>query len=122
MMSQQITMRINGEEEALRLTLGALASIEEAFGGDIESLANRLRQPRVSDIALVLHALLIGGGSALTLEALRASDIDIAEAARAIAKTFEALGRSGEAPGQDAPGKPERGARTTPQPASGAGA
>jgi hypothetical protein len=70
-------------------------------------LQARLKNPRVSDIALILHALLAGGGGALTLEALKASDLDLAEAARAIAKAFEALG------GDDAPGKSASGEAAT---------
>ncbi len=96
-------IRINGEEKTLRLTLGALADMEERFGGDLSALQARLKSPRVSDIVLVLHALLAGGGAALTLEALKASDIDLSEATRAIAKAFEALGSD------DAPGKPASG-------------
>jgi len=99
---ETVRIRINGEEKPLRLTLGALARIEDALGGDIESLKTRLQTPRVSDIVLILHALLAGGGAALTLEALKASDIDLAEAARAIANTFEALGA--EAPGKSGSG------------------
>jgi len=50
-----------------------------------------------------LHRLLMGGGSLLTLEALRASDLDITDAARAIAKTFDVLGK-GAVPGKSQAG------------------
>jgi Phage tail tube protein, GTA-gp10 len=103
--SNNVSITINGAEEKLRLTLGALADIEDAFGGDMDAIKERLTHPRVSDILFVLHALLLGGGSVLTREALRASDIDIADAARAIAATFEALGA------RAAPGKPPMGER-----------
>lgn len=102
-----ITIRINNETCPLRLTLGALADIEAAFGGDVGAMQARLKSPRVSDILLILHALLAGGGATLTMEALKASDIDIAEAARAIAQAFEALGAGDDA---EAPGKPAPGA------------
>ncbi len=99
-----VRLRINGEDRTLRLTLGALADIEERLGGgDLAALQARLKNPRVSDIALILHALIAGGGAALTLEALKASDVDPGEAARAIAKAFESLG------GEDAPGKSRSG-------------
>ncbi len=95
-----VRLRINGEEKTLRLTLGALADIEDRLGGgDLTALEARLKNPRIADIILILHALLSGGGAALTLEALKASDIDLGEAARAIAKAFETLGA------EDAPGK-----------------
>ena len=87
-----VRILINGEERTLRLTLGALADIEDAFGGDVDALKARLKRPRVGDIVLLLHALLAGGGAALTLEAIRASDVNLADAARAVARAFEALG------------------------------
>ena len=93
---------INGETHKLRLTLGALAQIEERLGGDFEALQERLKSPRVSDIIVILHALLMGGGGALSLSVLKASDLDLGDAARAIATAFEAFG-----PDQEAPGKPE---------------
>lgn len=101
MRSPDAEITINGVATPLRLTLGALATIETALGGDAETLSERLKKPRVSDILLILHALIGGGGGALTLEALKASDIDIAEAARAVAKAFSTLGEEGD----DAPGK-----------------
>lgn len=100
-----VRIRINGEEKVLRLTLGALAEIEEALGGgDFEALRQRLKKPRVSDIIMILHALLAGGGAPMAIEALKASDVDLSDASRAIAKAFEALG------GDDAPGKFSSGA------------
>lgn len=95
-----VRLTINGEEKTLRLTLGALADIEDRLGGgDLTALQARLKNPRVADIILVLHALLAGGGAALTLEALKASDLDLGEATRAIARAFESLGDD------DTPGK-----------------
>ena len=94
-----VRIKINGEEKTLRLTLGALADIEDRLGGDLASLEARLKAPRVSDIVTILHALLAGGGTALTLEALKASNIDLSEAARSIARAFEALS------GDETPGK-----------------
>ena len=100
-----VRIKINGEAKTLRLTLGALADIEEALGGgDFEALQARLKKPRVADIIMILHALLTGGGAPIALEALKASDVDLAEAARAIAKAFESLG------GDETPGKSPSGA------------
>lgn len=90
---------VNGERKRLRLTLGALAEIEDAFGGDFEALRARLKNPRVSDLLMILHALIAGGGAPLALDALKASDIDFAAAAAAVAKAFRCLS-------QEAPGKP----------------
>ncbi|NOX84076.1 MAG: gene transfer agent family protein [Alphaproteobacteria bacterium] len=91
---------INGEAMKLRLTLGALAQIEDALGGDFDALQARLKSPRISDVILILHALLTGGGAGLSLQLLKASDVDLAQAARAIAAAFQALGDDAEAPGK----------------------
>ncbi|MFQ5563876.1 MAG: gene transfer agent family protein [Parvularculaceae bacterium] len=96
-------IKINGETRPLRLTLGALADIEAAFGGDFEALKARLESPRVGDLLVILHALLKGGGAALTIEALKAADIDFAEAGAAIARAFAAFSAEQETP----PGKPQ---------------
>lgn len=105
---------INGRRHTLRLTLGALAEIETAFGGDFKALSERLKTPRVADLMLVLYALLRGGGADLTLELLKASDVDFAAAARAIGKAFrafdpahmEAPEKSGAAASRGASGSP----------------
>ncbi len=99
-----VRININGEEKTLRLTLGALADIEDHFGGDLSNLGERLKRPRICDILIILHALLSGGGAGLSLEALKASEIDLGEAARAIASAFDALGEP-EAPGKSAAGE-----------------
>lgn len=83
---------LNGERKTLRLTLGALAALEETLGeGDFASLGRRLETPRVSDLLLILQALLQGGGALVSIDALKASDLDLSEAARAIAKAFASL-------------------------------
>lgn len=97
------TININGEAYPLKLTLGALADIEAAFGGDVATMRARFQNPRVADLLSLLHALLIGGGAAMSLEALKASEIDIADAANAIAKAFKTLGP--QAGPNDMPGK-----------------
>ncbi|NWG92649.1 MAG: gene transfer agent family protein [Parvularculaceae bacterium] len=84
---------INGERKILRLTLGALAELEETLGeGDLGTLQKRLEAPRVADLLVILKALLQGGGALVTIEALKASDLDLSAAARAIAKAFASLG------------------------------
>lgn len=99
-----VRIRINGEDKTLRLTLGALADIEDRLGGgDLPALQARLKNPRVADMIVILHALLTGGGTPLAMEALKASDLDLADAASAIARAFEGLG------GDGAPGKPPSG-------------
>lgn len=85
-------LTINGDTHKLCLTLGALAEIEAAIGeGSLQLLQDKLANPSLGDVLVILHALLRGGGSALTLEALKMSDVDIPRAVRAIAGAFEAL-------------------------------
>ena len=86
------TIVINGEAKTLRLTLGALAALEENLGqGDFATLQQKLGAPRVGDLVVILQALLQGGGAIIPLDALKASDIDLSEAARAIAEAFRSL-------------------------------
>ena len=102
---------VNGEPHKLKLTLGALAKIEAAVGGgDFEALKKRLEAPRVSDLVLILHALIAGGGKDLAIEVLRTSDVDLTEASNAIAEAFKAIAAPAEAPGKpetsgDSPGE-----------------
>ena len=85
-------LTIDGEARILRLTLGALAALEENLGGgDFAALQKKLETPRVADLLVILQALLQGGGRAMSLDALKASDIDLGDAASAIAKAFSAL-------------------------------
>jgi|GEM_PF-2905824 len=100
---------IHGERHQLKLTLGALAAIEASVGGgDFESLKKRLEAPRVSDLVLILHALIAGGGKDLAIEALRASDVDLSAASAAIADAFKVIAEPPQAEHTEkaAPGKP----------------
>ena len=84
---------IDGETHILRLTLGALAEIEEKIGdGSFDALRSRLTNPRISDLLIILHALLFGGGTAMSLAAIKASDIDLEDASKAIALAFQSFG------------------------------
>lgn len=90
------TISLGGEDYPLRLTLGALASIEEHLGaGSFDALIERLKNPSANDLLFVLHALLQGGGVAVGLAALKNSGIDLGEASRAIASAFSAIGHGG---------------------------
>ncbi len=102
-MIQPVSIEINGEEKPLRLTLGALAEIEDTLGGDLGSLKRRLATPRVGDLLLILTALLRGGGASLSLETLKAAEIDLAAAADAIAKCFQGLEAPGKHPAPEPP-------------------
>ncbi len=88
-------LTIDGTPHRLCLTLGALAELESSIGkGSLTGLQERLSAPTVSDMLLILHALLRGGADGafpLTLEALKASNIDLGQAARAISSAFAIL-------------------------------
>ena len=113
-MTTQVTAEIDvdGVVRPLKLTLGALAEIEAGLGGgDLAALVERLKAPSAADILFVLHALLKGGGADVTLAALGACDIDLADAAQAIGAAFSALNGDAvdDASGQGAPGKSQAG-------------
>lgn len=83
---------VNGEAVRLRLTLGALAELEDRLGGgDFSALAQRLEKTGVRNLLILLEALSAGGGRRLTARELETADIDLAEAARAVGKAFAAL-------------------------------
>jgi hypothetical protein len=85
-------LRIDGRPVTLRLTLGALAELEAAFGcASIDDLAVRLKAGRAGDLLIVLAALVRGGGGDGDADALARADIDPVAAAQAIAKAFEGV-------------------------------
>lgn len=96
---------IGGKRKRLRLTLGALAHMEEHIGGgDTARLFERLKNPGAGDLLHLLHALLIGGGEKMALDVLTESDVDIEEAGRAIAKALRALAETRDG-AEPSPGK-----------------
>jgi hypothetical protein len=89
-----VRLLVDGAPKTLRLTLGALARIEaELCGGDLSALETRLAKPSVADLIALLAALIEGGGETISIEALRRADIDMGDAARAVAAVFAALGK-----------------------------
>lgn len=89
----EVPLMIEGEAHTLCVTIGALAEIEAAL--ELSSLADleaRLKSPTVRDVVAVLAALLRGGGHDLDEFELRARQVDLGAAARAIADAFRAAG------------------------------
>lgn len=77
----------------MRLTLGALAEIEDGLGlkslGDIAARSHSLA---TSDIAVVASALLRGGGHNISADDVMTLDADLGAIVRAIAGAFQAAG------------------------------
>jgi Phage tail tube protein, GTA-gp10 len=84
----------------MRLTLGALAEIEDALGlSSLGDIAMRLKSLATSDIAAVASALLRGGGHNISAADVLKFECDLGSIVRAIAGAFDAAGLSHEANG-----------------------
>lgn len=85
----EVVVTLAGRSRRLCLTLGALAELETAFAvEDWGALTTRLRGLSARDLAVVLGALLRGGGEADA----DVSAVDFREAAEAVAAAFTAAG------------------------------
>jgi hypothetical protein len=80
-----------GEPRRLCLTLGALAEIETGLElAGMSELASRLAHPSARDLAVVLAALLRGGGEAEAARDLMSGGVGPVEAAQAVAAALAA--------------------------------
>lgn len=107
-----VAVGIGGETYTLRMTLGALAELEDALAAeDLGGLAARLAEGRLSarDLVSILGAALRGGGHAL-------SDADVA--ALPLADGVEPLARAAMAALAHAFGAGEAGAEGDANPPS----
>ena len=120
--------RIRGDSElvvgnnryTMRLTLGALAEIEDALGlSSLSNIATRLKTLATSDVAAVASALLRGGGHALSADDVLKFECDLGSIVRAIAGAFQSAGLSEGASGSS---PAERGRGTTRSVVEGANA
>jgi Phage tail tube protein, GTA-gp10 len=104
-----LTNSIRGESELvaggktyrLLLTLGALAEIEDGLGlADLSQVATRLKQARAADLAVVVAALMRGGGHEITPADVLRLDCDLGALVGAVSLAFERAGlpRDGTAP------------------------
>lgn len=84
-------IRINGEERPVRLTLGALAEIEHAFGGDTDSMMKRIGSLSFNDIMVILNILLNAGGAETSMSSLKKSDVRVDDAVAAVSAAFRTL-------------------------------
>lgn len=86
-----MTLVVDGEARVMRLTLGALAELEDQLGEDtIVGLVERFETGRTSarDVMALIVAGLRGGGWPITAEALVSAEIDggVTGAAKAAAQ------------------------------------
>jgi hypothetical protein len=60
----EVTLRINGREQPMRLTLQSLAEIEAQLGSDLAEIGTRFSngRARARDVIVLLGAALRGGG------------------------------------------------------------
>lgn len=85
----EVVATLAGTARRLCLTLGALAEMETALGCDgLTGLAERMRALSARDLAVVLGALLRGGGEQDLANRLGEAAVDPREAAEAVAKAF----------------------------------
>lgn len=92
-MRGEVILEIGGKKLTLCLTLGALAEIETALGGEgLAHFASAMKALRARDITAILGALLRGGGNPLSDDEVGAMRIDITRAVAAIADAFAAAG------------------------------
>lgn len=110
----EISATLGGRTRTLILTLGALAELEDAFGGaDILAVAERLQSGRVSarDCRAILAAGLRGAGEAVTDDDVAAMTVEggapgyVRIVADLIAATFPPPDAG--LPPDSAPGNPE---------------
>lgn len=100
----EVALVVNGQRRIMRLTLGALASLEARLdSGSLMDLAERFETGRVSaaDLTVLLTAALNGGGHAITEGELAAAEIR-GGATAALRAGLEALAHAFQPLGEDA--------------------
>ena len=100
-------LTIDGEQVPVRLTLGALAEIEDALGADtLSDLARMLANPSVRQILLILPVLIRAAGGAAAVPRISEGTVHLGEAMRVMAHLFRDL-MTGEVPGKPNPPGPD---------------
>lgn len=118
-MESSMTNRIRGEASLdaggrsyrLLLTLGALAEIEDGLGlTNLSAISARMATLRAADLAVVVAALLRGGGHEMQPADVLRLDCDLGTLVAAVTQAFDAAGLSGEAASRGADNHPFAGA------------
>jgi hypothetical protein len=101
----EAALNAGGAGYTLLLTLGALAEIEDGLGlTDLSQVASRLKTVRAADLAIVVAALLRGGGHAMQPADVLRLPCDLGTLVAAVAAAFDAAGL---APPRDGEGASE---------------
>jgi len=100
-----------GKHYRLLLTLGALAEIEDGLAlDDLSGVAQRLKQVRAGDLAIVVAALMRGGGHEISAADVLKLPADLGDLVRAVTDAFAAAGlahaKEGEGQSVPFPGAP----------------
>ena len=97
-------LEAGGRVYRLRLTLGALAEIEDGLClEDLSQVEARLKKLRTADLAIVTAALMRGGGHEITAIDVLKLPVDLTELVRAVTGAFGSTGNGA---------KPEEGAES----------
>lgn len=93
----EAALEAGGTRYRLLLTLGGLAEIEEGLGlSDLSQIGPRLKQARAADVAVIVAALLKGGGHDITPAAVLQLPVDLGTLMAAVGLAFERAGLKGE--------------------------
>ena len=88
-------LAVAGKRYTMRLTLGALAEIEDGLNiASLSEIGTRLKSLATSDIAIVASALLRGGGHDISADEIMSLDVELGAIVRAIAEAFANAGLS----------------------------
>lgn len=99
-LGKEQTLTIDGEAVPVRLTLGALAEIEELLGAEtLSDLATMLASPSVRQILAILPVLVSAGGDTKAAARVGEGTVHLGEALKLITVLFREL-ISGELPGK----------------------
>ena len=95
----EVALELGGRQYCLCLTMGALAEIENGLNASsLDELDSRLSVVSASDLVMIIHALLKGGGETLTREETSNLPLDIAAMTTAVGQAFRAAGVGGAEP------------------------
>jgi hypothetical protein len=99
----QTTIEIDGEEVPLRLTLGALAEIEDALDvGTLAELATRLANPSVGQLIEIVSVLAHAAAPDFDRSRIRDGSVSLKQALGAVALLFREV-LTGQLPGKRSP-------------------